>query len=53
MDDLESQRAVLDVLDAVISGYRYPSGALHNTLRGQGLVYEVHAYHVQKILVVF
>ncbi len=34
----------MDVLDAIISGIGYPSGWLHETLRGRGLVYSVHAY---------
>jgi zinc protease len=38
--------AVVDVLDAIISGIRYPSGWLHDALRGgeKSLVYYVHAY---------
>jgi zinc protease len=35
--------AALTVLDAMISGYNYPGGWLHNELRGEGLVYYVHA----------
>jgi len=37
---------VVDVLDAVISGIGYPSGWLHEALRGgeKSLVYFVHAY---------
>jgi len=37
---------VVDVLDAVISGIRYPSGWLQEALRGRdkSLVYYVHAY---------
>jgi len=38
--------AALTVLDAVISGYSFPGGWLHNELRGEGLVYFVHAYQV-------
>ena len=34
------------VLGAVMAGYRYPGGWLHNELRGEGLVYFVHAYPV-------
>ncbi len=37
-------RAAMDVLDTIVSGYRMPGGWLHETLRGAGLVYEVHAY---------
>ncbi len=37
-------RFALDVLDTVVSGYRMPSGWLHEQLRGKGLVYEVHAW---------
>ena len=33
----------LTVADAVTSGYGYPTGYLHETLRGRGLVYVVHA----------
>ena len=35
--------AALTLLDAVISGYEYPGGWLHNWLRGEGLVYFVDA----------
>jgi zinc protease len=35
--------AALVVLDAIMSGYSYPGGWLHNELRGAGLVYYVHA----------
>jgi len=38
--------AALTVLDAIMSGYSYPGGWLHNELRGQGLVYFVHAYQI-------
>jgi len=37
-------RFALDLLDTVVSGYRMPSGWLHEELRGKGLVYEVHAW---------
>ena len=36
--------AALTVLDAIMSGYSYPGGWLHNELRGEGLVYGVHAF---------
>jgi zinc protease len=35
----------MDVLDAITSGIYYPGGWLHTDLRGQGLVYVVHAYN--------
>jgi zinc protease len=35
--------AALAVLDAITSGYSFPGGWLHKELRGQGLVYFVHA----------
>jgi len=34
------------LLDAIMSGYSYPGGWLHNELRGEGLVYFVHAFQV-------
>ncbi len=37
-------RAPMDVLDTIVSGYHMPGGWLHEALRGRGLVYEVHAY---------
>jgi zinc protease len=37
-------RFAITVLDAIISGYRLPSGWLHTELRGKRLVYVVHAY---------
>ena len=39
----ERDHAAMTVLDAIISGYSYPGGWLHNELRGEGLVYYVHA----------
>ena len=36
--------AAMTVLGAVMAGYRYPGGWLHNELRGEGLVYSVHAF---------
>jgi zinc protease len=42
----DRDRPVVDVLDAIVSGIRYPSGWLHDALRGgdKSLVYVVHAY---------
>jgi zinc protease len=42
----DRDRPVVDVLDAIISGIRYPSGWLHDALRGgdKSLVYVIHAY---------
>jgi zinc protease len=38
--------AAVTLLGAVMAGYHYPGGWLHNELRGEGLVYFVHAYPV-------
>ena len=35
--------AAMTLLGAVMAGYHYPGGWLHNELRGEGLVYGVHA----------
>jgi zinc protease len=35
----------LHILDGIISGFNVPSGWLHDALRGQQLVYVVHALH--------
>jgi len=35
--------AAMTLLGAVMAGYQYPGGWLHNELRGEGLVYGVHA----------
>lgn len=40
----EKDYAALTVLDAIVSGYSYPGGWLHEDLRGAGLVYSVHAF---------
>ena len=42
----DTDRPALDVIDAILSGIGYPSGWLHEALRGgdQSLVYYVHAY---------
>ena len=37
--------SAMDVLDAVTSGIYYPGGWLHTELRGNQLVYVVHAYN--------
>jgi len=37
-------RFAMDVFDTICSGYRMPRGWLHETLRGQSLVYAVHFY---------
>lgn len=34
--------SAMTVLGAIMAGYRYPGGWLHNELRGAGLVYSVH-----------
>lgn len=36
--------AAMTLLGTVMAGYRYPGGWLHNELRGEGLVYFVHAF---------
>jgi zinc protease len=42
----DHERPAVDVLDAIVSGIGYPSGWLHDALRGgdRNLVYMVHAY---------
>jgi zinc protease len=35
--------AAMTLLDTIMSGYSYPGGWLHHELRGEGLVYYVHA----------
>ncbi len=42
----EKDYAALTLLDAILSGYSYPGGWLHNALRGEGLVYYVHAFQI-------
>lgn len=42
----KEEYAAMTLLDAVTSGYSYPGGWLHNELRGQGLVYYVHAFQI-------
>ena len=37
----------LQLVDAVLSGMRYPSGLLHQRLRGGQLVYVVHTVHMK------
>lgn len=38
--------AAMVLLDAITSGYSYPGGWLHTELRGEGLVYFVHAFQI-------
>lgn len=40
------KRVLLDIIDAMISGSGYPSGWLHERLRGEKLVYVTHAYNL-------
>jgi zinc protease len=42
----DSDRPILDVIDAALSGIGYPSGWLHEALRGgdRSLVYVIHAF---------
>ncbi len=42
----EKDHAAMTVLDALVSGYSFPGGWLHNELRGAGLVYYVHAFQI-------
>ncbi len=42
----KQDHAALTVLDAVCSGYSFPGGWLHEDLRGEGLVYYVHAFQI-------
>lgn len=42
----KKDHAAMTVLDTVLSGYGYPSGWLHTELRGEGLVYFVHAFEL-------
>jgi len=42
----ENDHAAMTVLDALVSGYSFPGGWLHNELRGAGLVYYVHAFPI-------
>jgi len=48
----KADRAKIAVLDTVMSGYRYPTGWLENSLRGgdKSLVYEVHAINQPGLL---
>lgn len=39
----KEDHAAMTLLGAIMAGYRYPGGWLHNELRGEGLVYGVHA----------
>ena len=42
----KKDQAAMTLLDAIMSGYNYPGGWLHNALRGEGLVYYVHAFQI-------
>jgi len=42
----EGDRYAFQMFNVILSGGSYPSGMLHTALRGEGLVYEVHAYNV-------
>lgn len=42
----KKEYAAMTLLDSIMSGYSYPSGWLHNELRGAGLVYSVHAFQM-------
>lgn len=46
MNLLDRDRTAMDVIDAIVSGVDYPSGWLHESLRGgtTSLVYYVHAF---------
>jgi zinc protease len=46
MDLFDEDRPAMDVIDAILSGIDYPSGRLHESLRGgtTSLVYYVHAF---------
>lgn len=50
--DQAADRVVMDVMDTIISGYRFPTGWLHKSLRGgdRGFVYEVHAVNRPGVL---
>lgn len=42
----KQDHAAMTVLYTILSGYSYPGGWLHNELRGEGLVYYVHAFEM-------
>ncbi len=42
----KKEYADMTVLGAVMAGYQYPGGWLHEELRGAGLVYYVHAFQM-------
>jgi zinc protease len=42
----KEDHAAMTLLGAVMAGYHYPGGWLHTELRGEGLVYAVHALQV-------
>ena len=45
MTDVDD-RAAMAVVEAILTGYGYPGGWLHEELRGKELVYEVHGFGV-------
>ncbi len=45
----DPDRAAMDVLDAAFSGVGFPGGRLHETLRGQQLVYFAHAVPISGV----
>ncbi len=42
----KEDHAAMTILGAVMAGYSYPGGWLHNELRGEGLVYYVHGVQI-------
>ena len=42
----KKEYAAMVLLNTIMAGYSYPGGWLHNELRGEGLVYYVHAFQI-------
>ena len=42
----KKDHSAMVVLSTILAGYSYPGGWLHNELRGEGLVYYVHAFQM-------